>query len=136
MADFNMDEMIEKIKSGAVKVSKEAGRITKNAASRVETMTTDAKLKYAIRELEEKMQENFRQIGEAVYNSFKNGDEPEDFFEAFGRLDAIEEEIGELRERISVAGAAQTGICPCCGRSTSVDDLFCSKCGAVLKDDE
>ena len=134
MADFNMDEMLEKIKSGAVKVSKEAGRLTKNAASKVETMTSDVKLKYAIRELEEKMNDSFRQIGEAVYNSFKKGEEPDDFFELFGRLDAIEEEIEELRLRVSVT--ASSGVCPCCGRSITEEDMFCSKCGAALKEDE
>lgn len=129
-----MDDMFDKIKTSAVKVSREAERLTKTAASKVESKTQEAKLKYAVRELEEKMRACYATIGEAVYESFRNSEEPGDFSEMFGRLDALREEAEEMKERLSsVSGCV---VCPECGATAGAEDVFCSKCGARMKSDE
>ncbi|MBP3359733.1 MAG: zinc ribbon domain-containing protein [Clostridia bacterium] len=134
MAEFNMDDMFDKIKTSAAKVSREAERLTKSAASKVESKTQEAKLKYAIRELEDKMRACYAAIGEAVYESFRNSEEPGDFSEMFGRLDALREEADEIKEQLAAVSGCV--VCPECGAGVSAEDAFCSKCGANIKKDE
>ena len=100
MADLNLDNLIDKIKTGASKASKEAVKITKNAATAVETKTRQLKLQHSLHSLEERLENHFSAIGESVYKSFRSDEEQEDFSELFGKIDALTEEIAELKNRI------------------------------------
>ena len=86
MADF--DKVIDKLTD-----------FTKTATTVVENKTKEAKLSYTLKKLEARVNDQFSAIGASLYLSFKEGTEPEDFSELFGRIDA-NEEIEELRERI------------------------------------
>ncbi len=133
MSDFNLENVLDTIKSGVVKVSKEAGKLTKNAATTVEAKTKEAKLVYSLHKLEERVNDQFNAIGKSVYLSFKDETEYEDFSEIFGRIDALNDEINELRTKI--ANIKKSDICPNCNAFINTDK-FCSKCGAELKKDE
>lgn len=133
MSDFTLENVLDTIKSGAVRVSKEAGKLTKTAASTVEAKTKEAKLAYSLHKLEERVDDQFNAIGESIYRSFKEGSEYEDFSEIFGRIDALNDEIDELRTKI--ANIKKSDICPNCNAFINTDK-FCSKCGAKLKKDE
>ena len=87
MADF--DNMLNKLKD-----------FTKTAAYTVETKTQEAKLRFTLRSLKQRAEAQYTAIGKSVYENFKSGAEQEDFSELFGRIDAINDEIEELRERI------------------------------------
>lgn len=134
MADFDFDNMINKLKTNAVKVTKEAGKITKDAINTVENKTQEAKLLYSVQSFEKRLDRQFAAIGSSVYNSFKNGEEQEDFSELFGRIDALKDEIEELKQRI--ASKKNTVICKECNAYIDTEDAFCPKCGAKVKENE
>ena len=89
--------------------------------------------KNSLHKLEERVDDQFNAIGESIYRSFKEGSEYEDFSEIFGRIDALNDEIDELRTKI--ANIKKSDICPNCNAFINTDK-FCSKCGAKLKKDE
>ncbi len=134
MADFNVDDMFDKIKNGAFRVSKSAGNFAKTAASRLDSKTQETKLKFSARELENKLDGYYISIGKAVYEAYNNNSEAEDFSETFGRIDALKEELDALKGRI--ADLSDTAVCDRCGAFIGKDDAFCPKCGAKIKEDE
>ena len=134
MADFNVDDMFDKIKSGVVNASKSAGDFAKNAATKLDNKTQEAKFRFTARELESKLNGYYCSIGKAVYKAYTNGEEAEDFSETFGRIDAVKEEIELLKSRI--ADMNDSAVCTSCGAYVGKDDVYCPKCGMKLKDDE
>ena len=131
MADFNIDEMIEKIKTGANKVTKNAEKFTKTASAKVGNMTREAKLKYALKDVEDRIDEAYMEIGKAVYYNFKNNEDEAEHYEIFGKIDALTEEATEIKE--TIASIRNSAVCPSCSGFVNEDDVYCSKCGAKLK---
>lgn len=134
MADYNFDDVMDIIKSGAAKVSKEAGKFTKTAASAVGNKTQEMKLRYSLSELEERLNAQFAAIGSSVYTSFKTGTEQEDFSELFGRIDALNDEIEVMRNKLS--DVTNTVRCESCDNYVSSSHTFCPECGAKMKNEE
>lgn len=95
MADF--DEIFQQMKTGAEKLGKGVSDIAKFTVSRVESKTKDAKIRYGIHGAEERKKANFEAIGEAMYKAYKSDAEPEDFSGMYEIIDALEEEIAELK---------------------------------------
>ena len=98
MADF--DEIFRSLKTGAENAGKGVGRLVKFAASSVEDKAKNAKLRYGIHGAEERKKANFEAIGEAVYNAYSTGAEQDDFTAIFEIIDALNEEIADLKGQL------------------------------------
>lgn len=129
-----VDDIFKNFKENASKLTKACENVTKSAVSVVENKTKEAKIRYSMHEIKERIQNNYAAIGESVYSNFKNKNQSEDFSVIFGRLDALNEELEELEIRLCEECNLQ--ICPDCGAYVSAKDAFCHKCGAQVIEDE
>ena len=129
-----VDDIFKSFKENASKLTKACESVTKSAVSAVETKTKEAKIRYSMHEIKERIESNYASIGECVYDSFRNNKHWDDFSVIFGRIDALKEELEELTQRLYDECNLQ--ICPDCGAYVSVKEAFCHKCGAQVIEDE
>ena len=100
----------------------------KSAAKKSTEIVEITKLKVAVAEEMSAIDKIFRSIGEAIYETYKTGEEADFSFEAkCGALDEAYEKVDDLNARI--AELKNTKICPTCKKHMEKDALFCSVCG-------
>ena len=89
------------------------------------------KLKYSIADIEGEISKLMRAIGEKVYESYKNGTEPDESINEFcSEISAKYAEIDEKRTKL--CEIKKEVICKSCGKSVDKDADFCPKCGQKL----
>lgn len=130
--EFN--ELIDAIKDYSNVVLDKAGELGKMAASKTDTAVKKAKTKYGIAELEGKKRKLFEAMGEKLYTDYKAGNETEIFNDEFVKLDELDAEIKELKNKLSEY--KDSVVCAYCGKNNDIDNEFCPACGAKLKTDE
>ncbi len=113
----NIKETLEKAIKTGVDKSNEIVEITK--------------LKYAIADMEGDISKLMREIGESVYEAYKDSKEPDETInescatisEKYAQIDEMRAKLNELKKLT---------ICPKCGAAMDKDSQFCSKCGEKL----
>ena len=86
------------------------------------------KLKFSISETKSKIKDIYTEIGKSVYENYKStGEVIDDMEEKFGKIDAMTEEVNELKEQLYQL--KENVKCPKCGAYNHSDDVYCSKCG-------
>lgn len=129
----NFDDIIKRLSSTATKFGEAAENISKKTVSKVENLTHEAKIRYALHEVENRIQTNYAAMGESVYTSMKNNTENDDFSEIMGRLDALHDELGQLKQQLKEE--CGLSICPECESLVGRNNRFCPKCGAKMNDE-
>ncbi len=131
MADF--DDLLKKVSDGISRAGETAKNVTNYTVNKVGKMTREAKIRYAMNETEEKMQQNYTLIGECVYNSYKTGDRGKDFSEYIGRLDALNEEMEDLKRQLKKE--CHLLVCHKCNKPVKKGNAYCPKCGARIRNE-
>ncbi len=104
---------------------------TKTAVDKSNEIVEVTKIKFAIRDMENETEKLLREIGEAVYNSVKSGNDPSEIIEAHCKeIDTKYEEITALREKLRAYKNIK--LCSGCGCEVAEDSVFCSKCGEKM----
>ena len=127
-----MEEVFDKIKEKAYKAKDGAVKLTKNVIDKTNNVVNQTKLKFAISETENKIEDIYAEIGKVVYEKYVDTNEACcDFVaEKCGKIDALKEEAADLKEQL--AQLKETVKCSACGAYNSAEDVYCSKCGAKL----
>ena len=115
-----MAEFFKKISDG---VSKAAN----NVKDSVETAKKRAKLKKQISDAKNKIKSIELEMGEAIYNAYKNGSRPESFSENCKEIDSLLVEIKIVEAKLLELDGIR--LCEKCSAQIPVDSVFCSKCG-------
>lgn len=131
-----MEEVFDKIKEHAYKAKDGAVKLTKTVIDKTNNVVNQTKLKFAISETEDKIKDIYTEIGKAVYEKYADTDEACCGFvaEKCGKIDALKEEVADLKEQL--AQLKETVKCGSCGAYNHADDVYCSKCGEKLKDED
>lgn len=111
------------------------GSAITDAAKAVSNKTTEVvevtKLNNKVSECNKGITEAYIQIGKLVYEQFNEaGFTDERFMESCERISNLENEVAQLKEKISNAKGVK--VCPGCQASVSVESNFCPKCGCTL----
>lgn len=123
-----MDEFVNKVKQGAIKVKDEAEKFANVAVEKTKVVIDRTKYNYSISGLETKMNEILCQLGEKLYGEYKNGSEfDEEISAKCAQIDVIKKEINEFKTKI--AEAQNCDICAECGEFVANNALYCPKCG-------
>ncbi|WP_077533694.1 zinc ribbon domain-containing protein [Massiliimalia massiliensis] len=121
---MNMDEVFEKAKD-AVNI----------AAKKTEEVVNISKLKLETVKVNNEIKSLYEKLGRSVYQSRgKSGNSNEDTVhslceeidELLSKLDALNKEIAELKN---------VTVCPGCGQNNPKENVYCSKCGARIKEE-
>ena len=117
-------DFLEKVKNTVVSVSKKA-------ADKSTDLVEITKIKFALSEKEGEVDKLYKEIGEAIYNAFKNEAEPDEIISK--NCEAITEKKNEimmlrdqLRERKNIR------VCASCGCEVPNDSAYCNKCGTKM----
>ncbi len=123
-----MEDILNKIKKGAIQVKGEAEKFTKEAVDKTKKVIDRTKYNYTISELDSKINNILQGLGKTIYDEYQNGTEFEsDVMEKCQNIDEIKKEIDEIKEKI--AETKNGAICRDCGAIVDEDAAFCKKCG-------
>ncbi|MDR1736183.1 MAG: hypothetical protein LBR85_04855 [Oscillospiraceae bacterium] len=124
-------DLFERVKKRAAQAGVKVEGAVKSAGEKTAELVEGAKIKLHIAELQGQCKDIFRDIGALVYAAHKNPNTDTESVEAMlARLDAINEEIKEFRERYNEL--KQVKRCPKCGLEAGKKDSFCRRCGESL----
>lgn len=129
---MDMDEIFEKIKSYANVAVDRAGKFGKTAATKTENVVSRAKVKYAINETEGQIKSIYTTLGEKVYLKYLEGtgNIVGDWAEDCEKISSFNEELESLNAQL--ADLRESVKCEYCGAYNSVENAYCSACGAKL----
>lgn len=103
-------------------------QVTKTVIEKTNNIVNQTKLKFSISETKSKIKDIYTEIGKSVYENYKStGEVIDDMEEKFGKIDAMTEEVNELKEQLYQL--KENVKCPKCGAYNHSDDVYCSKCG-------
>lgn len=130
-----MDEMFDKIKEQAYKAKDGAVNVAKTVLDKTNSLVSKTKIKFAINETQGKIDDLYLEMGKKVYKHYKaTGETAESMEETCAVIDALEDEILALKHQM--AEIDEGIICGVCGAGNREDDIYCSKCGHKLFDDD
>ena len=125
-------EFMKKINQISKVVGKTATDTYNTVADKSGKAIEDAKLKLSIAEKEDEIEEIYKEMGRAVYDSYKSG---EDVGKAFTKdskaIDKKLTEIDEMNKKILYNKSLRT--CEKCKEIISLESAFCPNCGAKQK---
>lgn len=125
-------EFMKKINQISKVVGKTATDTYNTVADKSGKAIEDAKLKLSIAEKEDEIEEIYKEMGKAVYDSYKSG---EDVGKAFTKdSKAIDKKIAEIDEmNKKILYNKSLRICEKCNEVISLESTFCPNCGAKQK---
>lgn len=113
------------------KLGKKVSETYNVASEKTSKLAKEAKLKIAISETEEKVEEEYKKIGKAVYEKYVNNRDEEvalGFIEEFKNIDQYEESIKKAKKEI--LDLKDKKKCEKCGTEYETKFDFCPSCGA------
>lgn len=107
------------------------------AAEKTKEVANETKLKFAISDCKEKINKEYKQIGEKVYEMFLNDRDNETalkLINEFKAIDGLKEDI--KRNEYQILETNKKKKCDNCGEEISIDAEYCPKCGTANKKQE
>jgi hypothetical protein len=125
-------EFMKKVEEISKKVGDTASSTYNTVADKSGKLIEETKLKISISDKETDIDEIYEEIGKAVYNSYKSGEDVgKEFTKQAKKIDKLNEEINEMNKKILFNKNLRT--CESCGEVISVDSKFCTNCGEKQK---
>lgn len=125
-------EFMKKINQISKVVGKTASDTYNTVADKSGKAIEDAKLKLSIAEKEDEIEELYKEMGKAVYDEYKSG---EDVGKAFTKdskaIDKKMNEIEEMNKKILYNKSLR--VCDTCKEVINLENTFCPKCGSKQK---
>lgn len=110
-------------------VSKTVTKTYKVATEKSSNLIEEAKLRMQIASENDKISEKLEKIGGLVYEDFKAGNSAYADFEDLCK-EIENSEIAVCNMKTKILEMKKMKLCHVCGTSLSVEDRYCSKCGA------
>ena len=125
-------EFMKKINQISKVVGKTATDTYNTVADKSGKAIEDAKLKLAIAEKEDEIEEIYKEMGRTVYDSYKSG---EDVGKAFTKdSKAVDKKIAEIEEmNKKILFNKSLRVCDKCKEVINLDNTFCPNCGLKQK---
>ena len=100
--------------------------------SQTKDFTEQVKIENEIKNLEKAAQDNYEELGRAMYNASRHpSGEAADYEVIMRQIDGILQQIQE--KKVAKQEIMNRVICPSCGKSVSAGTKFCSYCGAPME---
>ena len=122
-----MDEMINKVKTSAIKVKDGAQKLTKVAVFKTKSAIEEKKCQFTISGIENKIKDILVDLGSFIYDEYENGVEFEENINSkCEQIKDLKKDIQELK--IKIAEIKNSTACPNCQNPVSDEHDFCPKC--------
>lgn len=130
MADFNVDDFVDSVKSGAAKAKNEAGKFAKNMTEKTESLMGQVKLQYTIKGVKNKIDEAFLDMGRYVYDEFSDEEIEGPIKEKCDHIKELYEELETLNAELTMI--KNTVVCRSCGNYNTKGSRYCNVCGSQI----
>jgi len=126
------------------KIAKNIDKGVKTVSSKGKEFVEVTKLKNEIRRIEESIQEQFKIVGQHVFDMFNkenfNSDELKnecaEIRILFKEIVKLKEEIKKVEEEaLKIRYGQNVVVCSACGKNNKLGDKFCSSCGASFQEE-
>ena len=125
-----MESIFDSVKIYASRMKDETTKVAKHIWCKTNDLVDKTKLSVAISDIEGKINDIYKQIGETVYNSYESGDEYSDSInECCEKISALNDEIVQLKKELT---KYKSGVQCGCGQYNEKGASYCSKCGASI----
>ena len=122
-------DLNEKLNFWGKNVSRTVTKTYKVATEKSGKLIEEAKLRMQIASENDKISEKLEKIGGLVYEDFKAGNSAYADFEDICK-EIEDSEIAVCNMKAKILEMKKMKLCHVCGTSLSMDDRYCSKCGA------
>ena len=123
----------EKVEEISKKVGDTATNTYNTVADKSGKLIEETKLKIAISDKETDIDEVYEEIGKAVYEQYKAGEEVgKEFTKLAKKIDKLNEEIKDMNTKILYNKSLR--VCASCGEVIALNSKFCTNCGEKQKD--
>ena len=117
-------------------IGKKVGDTATNAYNTVADISgkliEETKMKVSISDKEADIEEIYEEMGKAIYDSFKAGEDVgKDYAKECKKIDKLNDEIAELNKKILFNKGLRK--CEKCGEVISTESKFCTECGTKQK---
>ncbi|NLM50726.1 MAG: zinc ribbon domain-containing protein [Clostridiaceae bacterium] len=118
------DQLKEKISEGAAMAAKKGSEVIESTKINIELVAKEQDLKKL-----------YTQIGKMAYQAYKNDGQVDfELNEMFNKVDDLIDEIDALKAKL---GKIKNVVkCPNCENISQKEDVYCSKCGYKLRDED
>ena len=130
MADFNVDDFVDSVKSGASKAKTEAEKIAKNVTEKTESIVSQIKLQYTAKGVKNKIDEALLDLGRFIYDEFSNEEIDGPIKEKCDHIKELFAELEDLNDEIT--NIKNTVMCNSCGSYNAKGSKFCNVCGSQI----
>lgn len=125
-------DFMKKVEEISKKVGDTASKSYNTVADKSGKLIEETKLKIAISDKEADIEEIYEQMGQLVYQAYKDGEDVgKEFTKHSKKIDKINDEIDEMHKKIMFNKNLRK--CDECGEVISVDSKFCTNCGVKQK---
>lgn len=125
-------EFMKKVTEISKKVGDAATETYNTVAEKSGKMFEEAKLKMSISSKEDEMQDIYMSMGKTVYDMYKSGEDVGKVFtKEAKKIDKLNEQINDMEKKILYNKKLR--VCETCGKTISLESVFCSGCGAKQK---
>ena len=121
-------EFMKKVEEISKKVGDTATNTYNTVADKSGKLIEETKLRIAISDKETDIDEIYEEMGKAVYNAYKSGEDVgKEFTKQSKKIDKLNEEINEMNKKILYNKNLRK--CESCGETISLESKFCTNCG-------
>lgn len=125
-------EFMKKVEELSKKVGDTASKSYNTVADKSGKLIEETKLKMSISDKESDITDIFEEIGKAVYESYKSGEDVgKEFTKQGKKIDKLKDEIAEMNKKILFNKNLR--VCESCGETISLESKFCTNCGEKQK---
>ncbi len=111
--------------------AKTVGRYAEKAGKKAGEMTNRAKIRFALANLQDDLDELYAKLGEIRYETLTTGhDNASREHAAVTKISAIKADMEILKEELRATDS--TAVCPTCKKKLSKNSEFCPYCGNKL----
>lgn len=125
-------ESMKKVEEIFKKVGDTASSTYNSVADKSGKLIEETKLKISISDKEADIDGMYEEIGKAVYEQYKKGEDiGKDFTKIAKKIDKLNDEINDMNVKILYNKSLRT--CANCGEVIALDSKFCTNCGEKQK---
>ena len=124
-------EFMKKMDEFSKKVGRTATDTYNTVADKSGKLIEEAKLKMAVNDKHEEIEDYYIVMGKTVYEQYKDKNDVGEFTKVCKKIDKLSSEINEMEKKILFNKNLRK--CDNCGEIISLDSTFCENCGKKQK---
>lgn len=131
--DERLQEILDTVQKTAAEVGSAAGELLGAAGQKASSLLSVSKLNIRAADLKAQRSALLQEVGSMVYGTHTGQIADSDTLLARLReIDGVNQELEQIQAEIARLRQCEARVCPLCGASPGIGDVFCRHCGTRL----